>query len=116
MAATTTDDGAHAIKAWIQQRACRSGIGRVAVARAFKISPTHVSRMLAGFGGVAAEIERIRLQHVEDHLRNHPNMDLSSIAKACGFTDASHLVRRFRMARGLTPAAWRHMHGGSSSG
>jgi len=88
--------------AWIAQHACQDGW-----ARAFGISPTHVSRLLAGSGGAAAVIERARLGRACDLLQANPSLNLTAIARTCGFTDASHLVRRFRLSCGVTPAAWR---------
>lgn len=93
------------LRAWIAARACTPGLGRTAVARAFGLSPTHVSRLLAPWGGVAAEVERTRLERVQELLRG--GATLAQAASAASFTDASHLVRRFRRRFGATPAAWR---------
>jgi len=110
-AASTPSAGpALAIRAWITARAAQPGLGRNAVARAFGLSPTHVSRLLAPCGGVGAEIERIRLERAQDLLARDPDITLAAVAGATGFTDASHLVRRFRLRHGVTPAAWRRHH------
>ena len=56
------------------------------------------------------EIERIRLERAQDLLARDPDITLAAVAGATGFTDASHLVRRFRLRHGVTPAAWRRHH------
>ena len=97
------------LRAWIAARACTPGLGRTAVARAFALSPTHVSRLLAPWGGLAAEVERARLERVQELLRG--GATLAQAAAAASFTDASHLARRFRLRFGITPAAWRSQAG-----
>lgn len=98
------------LRAWIAARACTPGLGRAAVARAFALSPTHVSRLLAPWGGLAAEIERTRLERVQEMLRG--GATLAQAAAAAAFVDASHLARRFRLRFGSTPAAWRRTAAG----
>ena len=93
------------LRAWIAARACTPGLGRLAVARAFAMSTTHVSRLLAPWGGLAAEVERARLERAQELLRG--GATLAQAASAAAFVDASHLARRFRLRLGVTPAAWR---------
>ncbi len=95
------------LRAWIAMRAGVHGLGRQAVARAFGMSPTHVSRLLAPWGGLAAEVERVRLERAQEQLRG--GATLAQAAARAGFTDASHLARRFRRRLGVTAAAWRRM-------
>jgi AraC family transcriptional regulator len=40
---------------------------------------------------------------------------LSDIALQCGFVDQAHLSNRFRRATGVSPAAWRRLHGSQGS-
>ena len=93
------------LRAWIAARACTPGLGRSAVARAFGLSPTHVSRLLAPWGGLGAVIERHRLERAQELLRG--GATLAQAASAAAFTDASHLAKRFRMRVGVSPASWR---------
>lgn len=112
-AAARLDTGqAPALRAWIAEHATRPGLGRRAVARTFGISPTHVSRILAPWGGLAAEIEQARLARAIALLRADPATPLGTVATTCGFVDASHLIRRFRHRHGITPGAWRRAHSG----
>ncbi|MEC4020739.1 helix-turn-helix domain-containing protein [Streptomyces sp. H27-D2] len=41
---------------------------------------------------------------------------IASVARARGFSDASHFARRFREAYGVTPREWRRAAGGAGSG
>jgi len=101
---------AEAMRAWISEHGLRTGIGRTAVAKAFACSPGHVSRVLGKWGGVAGEIERVRLERAIHIMQAEPQAILAHIAEKCGFVDASHFTRRFRERHGMTPSAWRKAH------
>ncbi|GAA0310497.1 GlxA family transcriptional regulator [Rhodovulum strictum] len=49
---------------------------------------------------------RVRLAQVR-LLLDRSDRSVTQIAAATGFCDASHLIRAFRQAEGMTPAAWR---------
>ncbi len=44
----------------------------------------------------------------------HSEVDLNHIARACGFVDGSHLIKRFRSITGMTPAEYRRRHSAST--
>lgn len=100
------------MRAWIAARACTPGLGRAQAARAFGLSPTHVSRLLAPWGGLAAEVERVRLERARELLGG--GATLAQAAAAAAFADASHLAKRFRLRLGTTPGAWRRSAAGGA--
>ena len=51
-----------------------------------------------------------RLQRAREHLAAAGPGAIASVARRCGFTDASHFSRRFRQAFGVSPAEWRAAH------
>jgi len=106
---------AEAMRAWISEHGLRMGLGRKAVAKAFACSPGHVSRVLKKWGGVAGEIERVRLERAIHIMQSEPRAILAHIAEKCGFVDASHFTKRFRKRHGMTPSAWRKAHVRGSS-
>lgn len=61
-----------------------------------------------------AEILRQRLVAARNLLRD-TDLPLDRIATKCGFCHASYLVSRFRRDTGLTPRAWRKLHGRSGT-
>ncbi|MGB7319784.1 MAG: helix-turn-helix domain-containing protein, partial [Albidovulum sp.] len=49
---------------------------------------------------------KIRLAQART-LLSHPDRSVTDIAAETGFCDASHLIRVFREAEGVTPDVWR---------
>lgn len=83
-------------------------LGRQEVADFLHIHPNHVSRLFREFGGstfhehlLHARLARARL------LLNDPKLNISQVAHACGFQDASYFIRRYRRLYGDSPARQR---------
>jgi transcriptional regulator GlxA family with amidase domain len=66
-------------------------------AEALKMTPSQASKA-------------IRLSHAE-LLLSRSARNVTQVAQDCGFVDASHLIRVFKTARGVTPEAWRRRQG-----
>ena len=80
---------------------------RAVAARELGVAAETVSRLCRRLGGCTwlELIDAARLQRAEVALRGGGTLD--TVATACGFASAGHLIRRFRHRHGLTPDAWR---------
>jgi len=54
----------------------------------------------------SAYLESMRL-HEAEHLLLTPEMSITDIAVATGFSGASHFIKKFKLAYGITPYAFR---------
>lgn len=79
------------------------------LAQELGLSEYHFARMFKSSLGFAphAWICRRRLERARQTLRD-TRLPLADVAAACGFSNASHLVNRFRAAYGVTPSQYRH--------
>ena len=77
-------------------------------------TPRNLTRLFLADLGMTpkAAQDAIRLDRAKD-LLGRSQWSISQIADECGFTDASHLIKRFRASEGTTPSRFR---GGSSTG
>jgi AraC-like DNA-binding protein len=68
----------------------------------------HFKRIFTGYVGVDPKeyIKVIRFQRTLYTLQNHPDMDITQLAYACGFYDHSHLVKDFRSLSGCSPTEY----------
>ncbi|MFW5829918.1 MAG: helix-turn-helix transcriptional regulator [Planctomycetota bacterium] len=91
-------------------------MGRERVAQAVGVHPSHLSRLLRQHCGSTfqALLAGARLNCAEARLRSSDDA-IEVIARSCGFTDRSHLIRHFKARHGLTPTAWRRQLTGSGS-
>ncbi|PRB16617.1 helix-turn-helix domain-containing protein [Microbacterium sp. MYb62] len=55
----------------------------------------------------AAMIRRRRLQEAAQRVREHPGVDLASIAAELGYADHAHLTRDFQAVLGIAPRTYR---------
>ncbi|PXY22136.1 AraC family transcriptional regulator [Prauserella muralis] len=85
------------------------------VARACHVSRRTVYR-LAGPGGVAVQLRRLRLERARALLLAEPLRPVAGIAADCGFDSESGFYRAFRAATGQTPAEYRRSHGSGTAG
>jgi PAS domain S-box-containing protein len=60
-------------------------------------------------------LTRVRINHACRRLAT-TNAKLADVAAACGFYDHSHFTRHFARALGMTPGAYRRLHGGLEAG
>lgn len=72
-------------------------------------TPRNLTRLFLSELGMTpkAAQEEIRIERAR-RLLGDTQWPLSRISAECGFTDASHLIRRFRTTQGLTPARYRN--------
>ncbi len=72
------------------------------------VSVRHLQRLFREHLGSTpqAQARAARLRLLEWKLR-HSRSALSVIAADCGFADAAHMARSFKIAHGITPGAWR---------
>ncbi|WP_429457255.1 helix-turn-helix domain-containing protein [Microbacterium sp. ZKA21] len=55
----------------------------------------------------AAMIRRRRLQEAAQRVREHPDIDLATLAAELGYADHAHLTNDFRAVLGFTPSSYR---------
>lgn len=72
------------------------------------IHPVHLSRDFPKYfsSGLGAYIRKLRIQKSLE-LISQKNLDLTTIAFDCGFSDQSHFTRCFREINGINPSAYR---------
>jgi AraC family transcriptional regulator len=58
-------------------------------------------------------IRKIKIEKAVELMLRSPNLSLTRIAYACGFSDQSHFIRVFKKNIGVTPLAFRRMAGNS---
>ncbi|MEU5386384.1 helix-turn-helix domain-containing protein [Kitasatospora cineracea] len=80
----------------------------VELADAAAVSRGHFARMFQAHFGVGAitALEQVRLAHAE-RLLAAGELNVSQVARACGFADPLHFSRRFRATHGLAPQVFR---------
>lgn len=80
------------------------------VALALGVSVRTLHRSFAARGATFAGVQRsLRLQHAALLLAQPrlAHLSVAELGRRCGFSDASHFIREFRRASGMTPARWR---------
>lgn len=90
------------------ERRCLEPISLRDVAGALQRSPAHVTTLVRRATGrsVQAWIIAGRLSEARRRL-SHGDERVEIIAERVGYADATHFIRLFRRAHGMTPAAWR---------
>ncbi|PZP33573.1 MAG: DNA-binding protein [Kocuria rhizophila] len=75
------------------------------LAAALNVSQRTVHRLAQQYIGLTphALIRRRRLQEAAEHMRTDPEVSLSSVAAAHGFSDQAHFTREFQRFLGQTP-------------
>ncbi|MCX7868275.1 MAG: AraC family transcriptional regulator, partial [Limisphaera sp.] len=86
------------------------------VARAAGISRRALEKRFRRLLGrsVLHEIRRVRTDQIARMLVE-TDLPVAEIAQRLGFTDVQHVARYFRAAKGMSPLAWRKLHGGRPS-
>ncbi|MET9488696.1 AraC family transcriptional regulator [Nocardia sp. NPDC006630] len=77
------------------------------VAHACLVSRRTLYRLCEGFGGPAALVRRMRVEHARRLLRADLNRPLAAVAAASGFATDRHFYRAFREETGQTPGQFR---------
>lgn len=98
----------HEICMFIQEN-LETDLGRDTVARHFRVSPNHISRLFKKEGLVSFNdyVNYARISRAKYLLKNH-RQTLAEIATACGFTDVSYFCRVFKKLTKTTPSNYRH--------
>lgn len=79
-------------------------VGRVQVAGFLQIHPNHLSRLFTRFSGASFNhyLLDARLRQAA-HLLKNPSLNISEIARACGFAEANYFIRCYRKKFGDPP-------------
>ncbi|MBF6235733.1 AraC family transcriptional regulator [Nocardia otitidiscaviarum] len=95
------------VLAYLRRRFTDPDLTMDEVAHACLVSRRTLYRVCAGFGGPAALVRRMRIEHARKLLRADPSRPLSAIAFASGFGTERHFYRAFRDETGMTPGEFR---------
>lgn len=106
--APAVDDGPVAAALRFIERRCLGPLSLRDVAEAVHRSPAHLTTLVRRSTGrsVQAWIIAGRLAEARRRL-SHTDEIIDVIAERVGYADATHFIRVFRRAHGVTPAAWR---------
>ena len=83
-------------------------ISRESVARQFKVSPTHLSRLFQTRGHMtfSSYLTHVRIDRAKHLLRSY-NFKLDEIAERCGYHTTPYFCQTFKRFTKLTPAVYR---------
>ena len=92
----------------------RVGLDAEELARIAGYSRYHFFRLYRAATGTTPHerLMALRVERAQSLLASRPHVTVAAVAAACGFTDQSHMARRFRRVTGLTPTRWRKQHAG----
>lgn len=95
------------VESYIQAHYC-SDLQLQALAEQFFISPSHLSRSFKQqFGeNLSDYITRLRIQRAKSLLAD-PNLKITAVAKAVGYSDEKYFSKAFKRAEGLSPKDFR---------
>lgn len=95
----------------IERNLASARLDAARIARLAGISRTTLYRLFEGTGGVAARVQRLRLDRVVDALRDPSQLStpITAIAERNGFHCIASFNRSFRRAYGTTPGRFRAM-------
>ena len=98
---------------WLEQAYANPDIGLAEMASRLGISERQLNeRFRQLFGQTAyAYLIQLRLRKAKGLLPSRPDWTVRRIGEAVGFRDASHFVATFRQKEGMTPDAYRKLHG-----
>jgi len=87
-------------------------LGRDDVARRFRLHPSTVSQLFSRHGGetFGAYLTRVRIERAQELLAG--DMPIATVARRCGFGDASYFIKVFRRLVGMTPGHWSRQRSG----
>ncbi len=106
--ATPTEDVVLArVTAFLRRHLADPDLDVATVAAACRISRRTLFRLLAPYGGVAAYLTALRVDHARQVLTSHPHRTVAAIAAACGFAGEAQFHRVFKRVTGTTPHAFR---------
>ena len=57
--------------------------------------------------GIARHVRELRIEHARQLLATRPDLNISEVAEACGFSDYNYFITVFRRATGLSPRKYR---------
>ena len=95
------------ITAFMHENADKN-INRESVAKAFKLNPSHISKLFAAYDehNFNTVLKTLRLEHSMELLKD-TNLTIDEIAEQCGFTNTSYFIKTFRLFYGCAPGAFR---------
>ncbi|MFE3195171.1 helix-turn-helix domain-containing protein [Nocardia sp. NPDC059240] len=93
---------------FLRRHHTEAGLTVDAVAAGCGVSRRTLYRVLEQFeGGPAVLLRQIRLEHARRLLTARPDLPVSAVARAAGFSTERQFFRAFRGESGMTPAAYR---------
>ncbi|AUA08016.1 helix-turn-helix domain-containing protein [Streptomyces sp. SID8382] len=105
------------IRHFLRMHAGDQGLGPDDIAAAHAISVRKLFQLWQSQPlSLSESIMQLRLEAAQQRLITRPDLTIAAVARASGFVDASHFSRRFRLALGCTPTAWRAEHHDHSPG
>lgn len=99
------------LRAYVDRNLGRRDLNGPEIGRACGLSRAALYRLTAPYGGVMRYLQKHRLAELERLLARGDRRTLRELAEALGFADASHLVRHFRAAAGVSPGRYRSASG-----
>lgn len=100
--------------AYLREQLAQPGIVARAAADELGISVRTLHRAFMAQGGsFAGTLRKLRLEEAQRLLASPflARLSVGEIGRRCGFADASHFVREFHQATGMTPGHWRRARG-----
>lgn len=96
---------------YIQSHFADADLSLEMLAETFKLSPSHVSRMIKRETGVSfvEHLTRRRVDRAKELLAE-TELLLNDIAAAVGFRDMSYFIHVFKRSVGITPNSYRRLH------
>ncbi|MBR1711955.1 MAG: helix-turn-helix domain-containing protein [Alloprevotella sp.] len=78
------------------------------IAAKLSLSPFQLRQRLGAITGEKPQnfIQTVRMQRARYLLGNHPELNVTEVARLCAYTDTSNFTRAFRKAFGITPSQY----------
>ena len=103
---------ARRIAEYVDAHACELTFSLAELSERFGLSERHAAGLLREYTGISYKnyVTRLRIRRACD-LLSRSDMPIAEIHSETGYSSASHFVKVFRQATGMTPSAFRALGG-----